>query len=188
MNDISGAIISYHYYRDGYYVSRGALAPSCLLPLLSLVAADSPSRFLASATLSFHLPTPVSGNTLTVACKESGHCAARKQKRRYEPRISIIEYIPISSGKGRWLRRRFDRTFAYTYGRALAWRASERRPEPRHMFHGNAFVCFLGRLSAAEKRKRFRFRPIHAIVPHEYVHRFFVFSREESFSFTNDEF
>lgn len=166
MNDISGAIISYHYYRDGYYVSRGALAPSCLLPLLSLVAADSPSRSLAPATLSFHLPTPVSGNTLTVACKESGHCAARKQKRRYEPRISIIEYIPISSGKGRWLRRRFDRTFAYTYGRALAWRASERRLEPRHMFHGNAFVCFLGWLSAGKNESVFAFgrstRSFHA--------------------------
>lgn len=94
MNDISGAIISYHYYRDGYYVSRGVLS----LPLASFLFSPewprlAPSRSLSPPTLSFHLPAPLSGNTLTVACKESGHCAARKQKRRYEPRISIIEYI-----------------------------------------------------------------------------------------------
>lgn len=106
MNDISGAIISYRYYCDGYYVSRGARAFSLVLFVLSL----SLSRFLCNrATLSFHLPSPspppppASGNALTVARKESGHCAARKQKPRLRERarISIIEYIPISSGKGR---------------------------------------------------------------------------------------
>lgn len=111
MNDISGAIISYCYYRDGYYVSHAARAFSLVRSSVSLALSVylSPSRFLPSLTaLSFHLPPsspppPVSGNALTVACKESGHCAARKQKPRLRERarISIIEYIPISSGKRR---------------------------------------------------------------------------------------
>lgn len=119
MNDISGAIISYCYYRDGYYVSRGARllsrSPLSLFLCRSLLSIFLPlASSQASATLSFHLPpfpppppppspSPVSGNALTVACKESGHCAARKQKPRLRERarISIIEYIPISSGKGR---------------------------------------------------------------------------------------
>lgn len=65
-----------HYYRDGYYVSRGVLS----LPLASFLFSLewprlAPSRSLSPPTLSFHLPAPLSGNTLTVACKESGHCA-----------------------------------------------------------------------------------------------------------------
>lgn len=98
MNDISGAIISCRYYRDGYYVSRGAFS---LVSSISLALASSLASPL-SLSISLLLPL-LSGTALTVACKESGHCAARKQKPRLRERarISIIEYIPISSGKGR---------------------------------------------------------------------------------------
>lgn len=46
MNDISGAIISYCYYRDGYYVSRGA----------RLLSRSPLSLFLCRSLLSILLP------------------------------------------------------------------------------------------------------------------------------------
>lgn len=137
MNDISGAIISYHYYRDGYYVSRGALGPPpgppfsfCTLSrtLIHSLArsprhsATSPSRFLASNTLSFHLPPPLSGNTLLPALHARNQVTALQESKSGAASRGLVlsnictrarRCIPISSGKGRWLRRRFDRTFAY---------------------------------------------------------------------------
>lgn len=84
-----------------------ALVFSLSLVLLSL----SFSIFLTLSTFlpltsSLHSPLSLSisllllllsGNALTVACKESGHCAARKQKPRLRERarISIIEYTYI---------------------------------------------------------------------------------------------
>lgn len=94
MNDISGAIISYRYYRDGYYVSRGVrsrvLSRSSIRfsfslffshsRLLSLPTKPCHSLFSSPPPSSLPPSPPISGNTLTVACKESGHCAARKQE------------------------------------------------------------------------------------------------------------
>lgn len=127
MNDISGAIISCRYYRDGYYVSRGAcvlsrssilLTLSIFLPLTSSLA--SPLSLSISLLLLL-----LSGNALTVACKESGHCAARKQKPRLRERarISIIEYTYILR-KGTMTKAPFRQNFRGTHTRRVESRAA----------------------------------------------------------------
>lgn len=59
MNDISGAIISYRYYRDGYYVSCGARARSLSFVPPSL--SRSPRIFLPLAS------SPVSPLSLSIS-------------------------------------------------------------------------------------------------------------------------
>jgi len=71
MNDISSAIISYRYYRDEYYVSRGVRSRSfSLVPSLA-----SPSS--SSSSLSFSLP-------------RSLECLSRSLSLSREPRRSLF--------------------------------------------------------------------------------------------------
>lgn len=135
MNDISGAIISCRYYRDGYYVSRGARACSSISLTLSIFF---PLTFsLASPlSLSISLLLPLlSGNALTVAWKESGHCAARKQKPRLSARERglVLSNIPISLRKGTMTKASFRQNFR---ARTRATSSRESR-YTRHLMHEN---------------------------------------------------
>lgn len=125
MNDISGAIISCRYYRDGYYVSRGAFS-LVLLSLLFSISLALTSSLASPLSLSISLLLLLlSGNALTVACKESGHCAARKQKPRLRERarISIIEYTYILR-KGTMTKAPFRQNFRGTHTRRVESRAA----------------------------------------------------------------